>query len=182
MPMEKSLKNGWIEFFVSERERLQNYVRGKVQKISRMDAEDIVAEVMLSVLARADNAGGVENLAAYVYRSVRNKIVDYQRAGEKTVSLQELSRDDDSPFSIDYFVDASADVAGEAERKERMRRLAEAIDRLEPKQRAVFLATELDKKTFQQLSEEWREPMGTLLSRKCRAMKNLREMLKDLND
>lgn len=55
------------------------------------------------------------------------------------------------------------------------------VDTLEPKQRAVFIATEFDGKSFKELSELWHEPIGTLLSRKSRAMKALQTKLKDLD-
>jgi DNA-directed RNA polymerase specialized sigma24 family protein len=60
-----------------------------------------------------------------------------------------------------------------------MRRLSQAISALEPKQQAVFIATEMQGISFKSLSEQWNEPMGTLLSRKFRAVKTLQEMLQD---
>lgn len=60
-----------------------------------------------------------------------------------------------------------------------MRRFGVALDVLDPKQRAVFLATELDGKSFKELSALWDEPIGTLLSRKSRAVKALKKMLND---
>lgn len=80
---------------------------------------------------------------------------------------------------MEFLADASAGVEGEAERRELKRRLKAAVDALEPKQRAVFAATELSGKSFRQLSEERGEPVGTLLSRKCRAVKALRAALED---
>jgi len=65
------------------------------------------------------------------------------------------------------------------ERVERMHRLTDAIGKLEPRQRAVLIATELKGKSFRELAEEWNEPIGTLLSRKSRAVKALRQMLEE---
>ena len=65
----------------------------------------------------------------------------------------------------------------EEERIARMHRLTEAIGKLEPRQRAVFIATELKEKSFRELSEAWGEPIGTLLSRKSRAVKALRQLM-----
>ena len=48
-----------------------------------------------------------------------------------------------------------------------------------PDHRAVLIATELKGKSFRELSEEWDEPMGTLLSRKSRAVKTLRKLLEE---
>ena len=71
---------------------------------------------------------------------------------------------------------AEDDITPE-EQAQRLQKLTEAIGKLEPKQRAILVATELKGKTFRELSEAWDEPIGTLLSRKSRAVKALRQML-----
>jgi len=38
--------------------------------------------------------------------------------------------------------------------------------------------TEFEEVSFRELSEEWDEPLGTLLSRKARAMEKIRQALK----
>ena len=90
---------------------------------------------------------------------------------------------DDSAFMRltlrDILTKGGYDVAGEAERREFRRELVEALDSLPPRQRAVFVATELGGQTFKDLSIQWNEPIGTLLSRKCRAVKALRETLQN---
>jgi RNA polymerase sigma factor (sigma-70 family) len=177
--MDKENKSSLFDFFAAENKKLKNYVRHKIQSISEMDAEDMVEDVMLSLFNRVGASGRVDNLSAYVYRSLQNRIIDYYRSGPRTVSLQSyIDEDGEAPF-LDFLSDSTADVTSKAEQKEFMQRLSQAISRLEPKQRAVFIATEMKGKTFKELSKEWQEPMGTLLSRKCRAVKALQEMLKD---
>lgn len=176
--METEGQNRWAAFFVSHSGRLTSYVRGRLWHAGGMDAEDIVADVMVSLLNRPDTSGPVENIAAYAYRAVRNKIADYRRQKARTVSLDAfVDGGGELPFLA--LVSGREDVSGEAERRELLRRLGEAIGRLEPRRRAVLIATEMGGKSFRELSEEWGEPMGTLLSRKCRAVKELREMLRD---
>ena len=177
--MKKDEQSRLFAFFVSESERLERYVHAKVSRISDMDAQDIVREVMLSLLRRSDNTGPVENVAAYTYRCVRNRIADYQTEKARTVSLDEF-RDEDHAFSLrEILKDDTQDIPAKVERKELLHALGAAIDKLEAKQRAVVIATEFRGKSFRELSEAWHEPMGMLLSRKSRAVKALREMLKD---
>ena len=176
--MEKDGKNRVLEFFTTRNNRLKRYVHRKIQSISEMDAEDIVEEVMLSLFARAEASGPIENLAAYAYRSLHNKIVDYLRRDSKTVPLNDL--EDEGRIPVELASMSAANGSGEFERAELRHRIFTAIDTLEPKQRAVFIATEIEGMSFRGLSDLWGEPMGTLLSRKCRAVKALQEMLKDL--
>ena len=177
--MEKDGKGRIFDFFDTERRRFLRYVKSKMADISQMDAEDVVAEVMLTMLQRAERGSHVENLAAYVYRSLSNSAIDLARRRSRTVSLQSFPEEDSENSLLNYLADGSQDVYSETERREFMRRLILAVDSLEPKQRAVFIATEVKGLTFKELSIQWNEPMGTLLSRKCRAVKALKAQLQD---
>ncbi|HWQ57469.1 MAG TPA: RNA polymerase sigma factor [Clostridia bacterium] len=180
--MKRDEKSRWYEFFVSEHEKLLNYVRGRIRRISDMDAEDIVGEVMLNIVSKMDTSGPVENIAAYANRSISNRIVDYKSRKSRTVSLDGLVDEEGEIPLIALLSDHAEDVCGKEEKRELLLRLTEAIGKLEPRQRAVLIATEVRGKTFRELSEEWHEPVGTLLSRKCRAIKALRGMLNDLDE
>ena len=119
----------------------------------------------------------VENIAGYVYRSIRNRIADYERSRAKSASLDGmLDEEGELPFLQTLAAENEEPFAAE-DRAERIHRLTDAIGRLEPRQRAVLIATELRGKSFRELSEEWGEPIGTLLSRKSRAVKALRNLL-----
>ena len=179
MQVEESEKSRIARFFAGEGKKLLRYVRGKLWRIDEMDAEDIVADVMLHVLQKAGITSRVESLPAYVYRALRNRVVDFQRSQRSTISLNNCVDENGEIALIDLLADESSDVTGQVERREFFRKLGQAIDRLEAKQRAVFLATEFGGKSFRSLSMEWGEPIGTLLSRKSRAVKALREALKD---
>jgi RNA polymerase sigma factor (sigma-70 family) len=174
-------KNIIFEFFAAEQKKFYYYVRNKLHYISDMEAEDIVEDVMLSMFNQSIISSRIDNLAAYVYRSLRNKIVDYQRSSPKTISLQSFIGEDEETSLIELLTDNAGSVNSYAEKREFYRRLSEAISSLEPRQRAVFIATEIKGKSFKQLSEAWDEPIGTLLSRKSRAVKVLREKLKDFS-
>ena len=56
-------------------------------------------------------------------------------------------------------------------------KIYEAIDSLPDEQKAVFIETELNGRSFRDLSDEWGIPMGTLLARKSRALLKIRESL-----
>jgi RNA polymerase sigma factor (sigma-70 family) len=123
---------------------------------------------MLSIFDKADVTVPIENLAAYVYRSLRNRVVDIFRKKEDVLSLS------------DVISDAKYNTEQEVERKELMDFVFRAIDSLSDEQRAVLLATEFEGWSFRQLSEEWEIPLGTLLARKSRALQHIRKKLTGL--
>ena len=55
--------------------------------------------------------------------------------------------------------------------------LRQAISELRPDEQALIMATEFDHQTYEELSEEWDVPMGTLLSRKHRTLSKLHKIL-----
>jgi RNA polymerase sigma factor (sigma-70 family) len=156
------------EFFQREYFRLVRYVRRLIEDAADRDAEDIVQDVMLSIFDKADVTIPIENLAAYVYRSLRNKVIDIFRKKKDVLSLS------------DVISDAGYDTEREVERKELMDFVFRAVDSLTEEQRAVLIATEFEGWSFRDLSEKWEIPIGTLLARKSRALQHIRKKLTGL--
>ena len=59
--------------------------------------------------------------------------------------------------------------------------LREAIAQLRPDEQAVIIATEFEERSYEELSDEWEIPIGTLLSRKHRALSKLHKILLNKN-
>lgn len=177
--MERDETIAWYEFFSLENGRLKNYVRKRTRQISDMDAEDIVSEVMLHTVSHLGSAGPIENIAGYVYRAIRNRIADFERGRARASSLDGMLDDEGELPFLQTLAAVNEEPFAAEEQAERIHRLTDAIGRLEPRQRAVLIATELKGKSFRELSEAWGEPIGTLLSRKSRAVKALKTLLQE---
>jgi RNA polymerase sigma-70 factor (ECF subfamily) len=144
---------------------LVGFVRRRIDDAADRDAEDIVQDVMLNLFDKADFAAPIENLSAYIYQSLRNRITDMLRKRRDTSFFREL-------------VQLSADDTEKViEKKQIKAKIYDAIDALSEDQRAVVIATEFENRSFRELSEEWRIPIGTLLARKSRALKNIKKEL-----
>ena len=76
--MDSSQKSKLFEFFAAEGRNLKRYVAGKLHHFSEADAEDIIGDVMLKLFTRAESSNPLDDPAGYVYRSLNNKIIDYQ--------------------------------------------------------------------------------------------------------
>jgi RNA polymerase sigma factor (sigma-70 family) len=158
----------WTEFFRRERSRLVRYVGRLIDDAADREAEDIVQDVMLGVFDRADITIPIENLSAYIYQAIRNKIVDIFRKKKQVIPLPDEVRD------------AGSSTEDVVEKKELVDYVHQAIDSLSPESRAVVIATEFEGRTFRELSEEWNIPIGTLLARKSRALQQMRDKLTGL--
>lgn len=169
-------KSRIAEIFIRERSRLLSFVRRQVHELSSADAEDIVSEVTYSLLRRADVVEQVENLTAYVYRSLANRVIDRHRKEMPTVPIDS---DGEPTNTTSDLQDERPRPDRRLEHSELRRRLQEAIGQLTPRERAVWTATEIDGRSYRDLAEEWDEPIGTLLSLKSRATARLRTLLSD---
>jgi RNA polymerase sigma factor (sigma-70 family) len=171
--MEKALSTGVTGFFSREYGKMVNFIRKRLNDSSYRDAEDIVQDVMVKIFESADINVPLEKLSAYIYTSLRNKIVDSIRARKGALALDEISEKEE--FSLTKMV-AGADK--DLENREFTGVLYEAIESLGEDEREIVVLTEFEDISFRELSEEWGEPIGTLLSRKARAMEKIRETLK----
>jgi len=74
--MKDESRNGAIaRFFKTERTRMVAYVRRLIDDAADRDGEDIVQDVMANLFNMADVTMPLDNLAAYVYRSIRNMVM-----------------------------------------------------------------------------------------------------------
>lgn len=157
--------NKIVEFFRAEYKRLVRYVHRLIDDTAERDAEDIVQDVILNILDGIDVGRPIENLSAYVYQSLRNRVVDLFRKRKDTYSLS------------DVILSSPDNTACEVEKKELHEEIFRAMDSLNEEERAVVIATEFDERSFRELSENWGIPIGTLLARKSRALKKIKRKL-----
>jgi RNA polymerase sigma factor (sigma-70 family) len=164
-------------FFRTEYRKLMSYVRKNMsEKYADAEPEDIVQEVALSLLAKLDVNIQIENLAGYIYRSLKNKITDTRRKAKNIIQIEVLDADQVDKKLLNEIPDKT-----EHEESEHINyspeSLHEAISKLKPDEQAIIISTEFEGKTFEELSIKWGIPIGTLLSRKHRALAKLYKIL-----
>ena len=153
------------DFLRHERQALVGYVRRRLDDAADQDAEDVVQDVIVGLFSRPDPDVPVENLGAYIYQALRNRIVDRFRRRKETSEL------------ADTLAAPGNDPQTETERAEMLDGIFEAMDELGAEEKAVILETEFEGKSFHRLAEEWDVPLGTLLARKSRALEKIRKRL-----
>jgi RNA polymerase sigma factor (sigma-70 family) len=170
-------------FFKEEARKLLNYVRRHIEDMATEDAEDVVQDVMLGIFDRADITAPIANLSAYIYRSLYNRVVDRYRQRDRKIRSLDAFMDNDREHTLaDILADVRFDVHDEYEKRMIWNELFCAIEALRPSYRDVFVATELEGRTFRELSGETGVPVGTLLSQKHRAVKQVRNALAHIYD
>jgi RNA polymerase sigma factor (sigma-70 family) len=177
--MDKEIqKKRFADFFQLERQRLIGYVKRWIDDTAERDGEDIVQDVAFNVFKKADVTQPIENLTAYVYQALRNRTIDLIRKKRGHVMSLDIKVNNVTNLSLsDLIWDSRYRPDRELEKKELRRHLFRAIDSLKDQDRAIILETEFSGRSYRELSEQWEVPIGTLLARKSRALRKIRESL-----
>ena len=176
--MEKELqKKSLDQLFRNEYQKLVNFVRKNLDdRYYESTPEDIIQDVALGLISKLDLDAQIGNLTGYVYRSVKNRIIDYRKKKQRNISIERFT----DRKNENYFVNTLADETPDEEKEYtgiKPELLQQAISELRPDEQAIIIATEFEKHTYEELSEEWEVPLGTLLSRKHRALSKLHKIL-----
>jgi len=165
------------DFFRREGRRLAAFVRGKIRDSADFEAEDLVQDVFAALFERADPLAEVENLSAYVWRSLRNRVIDALRRRRDNLSLDTPLDGQDGLTLADMLASDAPDALDELLAEEELATLEASLGTLDPRERELIQRTEFEGRTFRELSEEWEIPIGTLLSRKSRAIRKLADAM-----
>jgi RNA polymerase sigma factor (sigma-70 family) len=170
------------EIIAEERSRLRNFIRRRVPDPA--DAEDIVQEVFYELVEANRLLMPIEHVTGWLFRVARNRITDlFRKKKAETFSDRAVEGEDGELLRIEDLL-PSPDAGPEAlyVRNVLLDELEFALDELPDEQREVFVAHELEGRSFKELSAESGVSVNTLLSRKRYAVLHLRERLQSLHD
>ncbi len=180
------------EIVAAERSRLRNFIRRRVPNPA--DAEDILQEVFYKLVEANRLLMPIDHVTGWLFRVARNRITDLFRKQKpetfSDTSARDIDDEDGELFQLeDLLPSREADWVGPEALYVRNLLLDElelALDELpndQPmSQREVFIAHELEGRSFKELSAESGVSVNTLLSRKRYAILHLRERLRGIYD
>jgi RNA polymerase sigma factor (sigma-70 family) len=158
--------------------RLRRFIRSRVLDTS--DAEDVLQDVLYELVSTYRLMKPVEQVTAWMYRVARNRITDLFRK-QRTASLDEpVSAEEDSPSLSDLLPSADAGPEAAYARKVMVEAIEEALAELPKVQREVFVAHEIEGRSFKDLAAESGVNQNTLLARKRYAVLHLRKRLEQM--
>jgi len=166
-----------------EQGRLRNFIRRRVPDAG--DAEDILQDVFYELIEAYRSMQPIEQVGAWLFRVARNRIIDRFRRRRPEVSTSQpvVTAEDGEEFLLEDLL-PSPDAGPEAAyaRSVMLEQLEEALEELPEEQRAVFVAHEIEGRSFKELAAESGLSVNTLLSRKRYAVLHLRRRLQAIYD
>ena len=165
-----------------EQSRLRNFIRRRVP--DPRDAEDILQEVFYELVEANRLLMPIEHVTGWLFRVARNRITDlFRKKKPETFSDTAVEDEEGELLQIEDLL-PSPDAGPEAlyVRSVLLDELEVALDELPDEQREVFVAHELEGRSFKELSAESGVNVNTLLARKRYAVLHLREQLQSIHD
>lgn len=163
-------------FFKEEYFAMRTYIRSRIKDAADRNADDIIQDVALKMFSRSDFSSPINNVAAFVYYSIKNKIIDTFRT-KKNKNFYESDETDHFELVINDFAELFYGKSDNEYSEKMKKELMKAISNLKVDYREIIIAVDFEAYTYQELSDEMNVPIGTLLSRHHRALSLLTKQL-----
>lgn len=173
-------EHGLTQAVLRERVRLKNFVRKRVPDPA--DAEDILQDVLFEFVEAYRLPEPIEQVGAWLFRVARNRIIDRFRKRKEEPLCDRSEEDIEELWFRDALLRTNDGPEAAYARRRLMERVYETLDALPQEQRAVFLAHEIEGRSFRDIANDSGVPVNTLLGRKRYAVLRLRAQLKELQD
>ncbi|HYU47654.1 MAG TPA: sigma-70 family RNA polymerase sigma factor [Terriglobales bacterium] len=165
-----------------EQSRLRNFIRRRVP--DPRDAEDILQDVFYKLVEANRLLMPIEHVTGWLFRVARNRITDlFRKQKPESFSATAVADEDDELLQLEELL-PSPDAGPEAlyARNVLLAELELAVEELPEEQREVFVAHELEGRSFKEIAAQTGVSVNTLLSRKRYAVLRLRERLHEIYD
>ena len=165
------------EVVSQEGSRLRGFIRRRVR--NAQDVEDILQEVFAELVEANRRLMPIDHITGWLFQVARNRITDlFRRKQPERFSDALIVTDDGEAMRVEELL-PSTEAGPEAEyaRQVLLAEIRQALDELPVEQRRVFVAHEIEGRSFKELAAEQGTSINTLLSRKRYAVLHLRERL-----
>ena len=151
-------------------------IKNIIRLITKEDNEDLEQEVYVKIWKNSDKYKEQGSIKSWITTIAKNTSLDYLKSSYHKV-FQTSTSDD---LIITNIKDKKTSPDELFSKKERQKKIIEAINKLKPKFREVIILCEINGYTYEECAKKLKCPIGTIKSRIFNAKKCLAENLQDL--
>lgn len=150
-----------------------------LQKVTNSeDAKDITQEIFIKVLNSLHKFSGKSSFKTWLYRVAVNEAINFLRK-KKIKHFLSLSSGNNEESEFDM-PDSTPNPEKNYENMQLMKRLMDALKKLPPKQKEVFMYRYFEEMSYDEISEITNVSVGALKASYFHSIRKLSELLKDL--
>ena len=157
-------------------DQYRNNIRKIISSMTGSQNEDIEQEVYIRTWKNIDKYKEKGKFKSWVNTITANLCRDYMKSSYFRHSQNTVTEEDD----LIQIKDEKEGIEDTFIRKQRQKRIIDAVDALKPKFREVVIMYEMQDMSYEEISEKLKVPVGTVRSRLFNARKELSITLQDL--
>ncbi len=139
--------------------KLTSYVK-RLTNANNEDAEDILQEVFIKVYLNLNAFNKDLKFSSWIYRITHNQVISGHRKIKARPEGYAVNLDDQLAKSLA----ADIDIKGTVDNKILRETINIVLDNLDPKYRDVIVLKFLEEKSYQEISDILKKPLGTVAS------------------
>ena len=143
------------------------------------DANDVTQESFLKIYRSIDKFKGKSSFSTWLYSIVSNTCIDFIRRNRKKTTISIDTNYDEDGYEIEI-ADEKNTTESLFEKKEIIRSIHDAINRLNHDQKIVIILRDIQGFSYFEISKILNISEGTVKSRISRGRKNLKNILEEM--
>lgn len=143
------------------------------------DANDVTQESFLKIYRSIDKFKGKSSFSTWLYSIVSNTCIDFIRKNRKKTTISIDTNYDEDGYEIEI-ADEKNTTESLFEKKEIIRSIHDAINRLNHDQKIVIILRDIQGFSYFEISKILNISEGTVKSRISRGRKNLKNILEEM--
>lgn len=153
-------------------DKLARYIR-RLGIISSEDAEDVLQDIFLKVYLNLNDFNQDLKFSSWIYRIAHNQVISNFRKRQARPEAHSLPIDGEGLqlLADDLALDQQSDL------RLRQEMLTLALDKVDAKYREILVLKFFEDKSYQEISDILKKPLGTVASLLNRAKKDLKSAL-----
>ncbi len=152
--------------------KLLRYVL-RLSAMSLEDAEDVLQDVFISVYKNLNGFDNNLKFSSWIYRITHNKVVSLWR---KSKNRPTVFKNEDNLTLFDDIIDKE-NVLEELMKKDMVREVEKVLKKMKREYAEVLVLKFLEDKSYAEISDILKKPMGTVATLINRAKKEFREVV-----
>ncbi len=170
-----SLKNQENFLFLIKKyeDKLSSYIR-RLTNASNEDIEDILQEVFIKTYLNLNDFDYELKFSSWIYRITHNEVISHHRKLQARPQGHYEVLDEDALDNIS----SELDIPKELDNKLLKNKIFEVLNKLKDKQKEIIVLKFFEEKTYEEISDIIKKPMGTVASLMNRSKKEFKKEFK----